>query len=383
MRCARVQKLMSRYLDGELRTSEKYFVSRHINICPACRHELDELQSAMKLIRVLPEVSAPPAFWTHLAKQLVPAGRPKRRWPGIAGFFPGGRFWPGAAVAAALILVMGLTSLWYGLANQQRGAVSLEKAKGNGNSETIRMTRSIPDKYGEISSIEGGQERKKAPGTAPAVKKEQENEKAIIAGRQQEATGLTAGEENNAGQRRFADPQQDSAPASPTALTIQKNAGAKQPAKIIHRIMINMEVDDQDRFYNLLSSLVRKRGGEISADTVKETSRLEIIIPVSQMSLLLKEIESAGKVSRREVQDMDVTEDYLHTQEHLEQLQQEKEKLLSLVKNSPGSREEDPIQAELKNIQLEIEKTESSLKNIEEDLSTAKIYIFFTLAELN
>jgi len=371
MRCARIRKLMSRYLDGELRTSEKFFVSRHINNCPTCRHELDELQAAMKLLRGLPEMSAPPAFWTQLSKQLVLAGRPKRRWPGTAGFFPGGGLWPGAAVAAALILIIGFTSLWYGLAGQQWG-----------KDKTFRVAQTTPDEYGKISSMESGQENAKATGAAPAAGKEQE--KAIAEGRQRQAKGPAAKEEHEAGQRQFADIPQDPAPASPATLMLGENAGAKQPAKIVHRTRLDLEVDDRDRAYNLLSSMVRKRGGKIGADKVKETSRLEIKVPVSQMSEALKEIESAGKVSRREAQDLDVTEDYLNTQAHLGQLQQEKEKLLSLVKSSPASQEgEDPIEAELKSVQAEIEKTEKSLKNIEEGLSMADIYIFFTLRKLN
>jgi len=364
MRCARVRKLMSRYLDGELRTSEKFFVSRHINTCPACRRELDELQAAMKLIRGLPEVSAPPAFWIQLSKQLVPAGRPKRRRPGTAGFFPGGGLWPGAAVAAALILIIGFTSLWYGLAGQQWG-----------KDKTFRVAQTTPDKYGKISSMGSGQEKAKATGAAPATGKEQE--KAIAEGRQQQAKGPAAKDEHEAVQRQFADSQQDSAPASPTTLMIQENAGAKQPAKIVHRTRLDLEVDDRDRAYNLLFSLVQKRGGKMEVDTDKDTSRLVIRVPILQMLDVLKEIELIGKVSHREAQDLDVTADYLNTQEHLEQLQQEKEKLLSLVKSSPGSLgEEDPVQAELKSVQVEIEKTGKSLKNIEEDLSTANIYVF-------
>jgi hypothetical protein len=353
---------MSHYLDGKLRTSEKIFVSRHINICPACRHELDELLTAVKLLRGLPEASAPPAFWTQLSKRLMLAGQPKQRRSGIAGFFPGGRLWPGAAVAAALILIIGFTSLWYGLAGQQWR-----------ESKTFRVARSTPDEYGEISSIENGKEKAKATGAAPAVGKE----KAITSGRQQQATSPPSGEEHEARQRQFADGQQDSAPASPTTLILQENAGAKQPAKIVHRTRLDLEVDDRDRAYNLLFSLVQKRGGKMEVDTDKDTSRLVIRVPILQMLDVLKEIELIGKVSHREAQDLDVTADYLNIQEHLEQLQQEKEKLLSLVKSSPGSLgEEDPVQAELKSVQVEIEKTEKSLKNIEEDLSTANIYVF-------
>lgn len=371
MRCARIRKLMSRYLDGELRISENFFVSRHVDTCPACRHELDELQAAMKLIRGLPEVSAPPAFWTQLSKQLVPAGRPKRRRPGTAGFLPGGGLWPGAAVAAALILIIGFTSLWYGLAGQQWG-----------KDKIFRLAQTTPDEYGKISSMESGQEKAKATGAAPAAGKEQE--KLIALGGQRQVKSPAAKEEHKAGQRQSTDIQQDSAPASPTALMIQENNRAKQPAKIVHRTRLDLEVDDRDRAYNLLSSMVRKRGGKIDADKVKETSRIEIKVPVFQMSELLKEIEFVGNISRREAQDLDLTEDYLNTQEHLDQLQQEKEKLLSLVKSSPASQEgEDPIEAELKSVQAEIEKTEKSLKNIEEDLSTADIYIIFTLRKLN
>ncbi|MEW5897699.1 MAG: zf-HC2 domain-containing protein [Bacillota bacterium] len=160
MDCRKVSGLLSPYLDGELEPSEKNIVSSHLKSCSACRRELAELQAAVQIFRQLPELAPGPAFRPRLRERLaresrsLPAGvsgspaafpiggqalpsaprfpvdkapathsaesREVPRWVGlraVSGLFrSGARLWPKLAVATILLLAMGITSLWYGLA---------------------------------------------------------------------------------------------------------------------------------------------------------------------------------------------------------------------------------------------------------------------------
>jgi|GEM_PF-5709666 len=51
MNCKDTAQLLSVYLDGELSAAERDLVQQHLNACPACRKELQELEQTIKLVR--------------------------------------------------------------------------------------------------------------------------------------------------------------------------------------------------------------------------------------------------------------------------------------------------------------------------------------------
>lgn len=114
MQCREVQDLLSAYLDCMLDPSEKESADRHLEGCPACRSELDDLKMVVGLVRDLPLVDPPPEFGQGLRRRLEQAARPgagKGILPGLAR----GR-WSGIlALAAGFLLVVGLAADWYGI----------------------------------------------------------------------------------------------------------------------------------------------------------------------------------------------------------------------------------------------------------------------------
>ncbi len=66
MRCKDVKKLISLYIDGELSFEKRIKLERHINNCPFCRRELEDLKIIIKEIHNLPKIEPPINFIDNL-----------------------------------------------------------------------------------------------------------------------------------------------------------------------------------------------------------------------------------------------------------------------------------------------------------------------------
>ncbi len=56
------QENLSAFLDGELKARDRERVQQHLEVCEACRWELQTLQETVSLVRSLPQVKAPRSF---------------------------------------------------------------------------------------------------------------------------------------------------------------------------------------------------------------------------------------------------------------------------------------------------------------------------------
>jgi anti-sigma factor RsiW len=86
---------LSALLDGEIAASEESVVRSHLHRCTRCQEELDEVASARRLVRSLPEVRPPLGY----EQRLLRSGRYRRA--GVAAL---------AATAAASIAFLGVAS---------------------------------------------------------------------------------------------------------------------------------------------------------------------------------------------------------------------------------------------------------------------------------
>ena len=62
MKCSEIRELLSLYIDDMLEQSLREEVSAHIDACPECRREYEELVSITKMLAELPEVRVPADF---------------------------------------------------------------------------------------------------------------------------------------------------------------------------------------------------------------------------------------------------------------------------------------------------------------------------------
>lgn len=71
--CRPVAELLSAYLDGEVDAGERTRVEAHLEVCEACRAELESLRATAGMLHRLPLEPAPRSF-------LIPAPEPQTSW---------------------------------------------------------------------------------------------------------------------------------------------------------------------------------------------------------------------------------------------------------------------------------------------------------------
>ena len=79
MKCKRVQKLISGYLDDELHTDEREAVESHVRDCRICAERLRESQGVNKIFGAVPKYAAPAYFAAKVMANLEKDGR-KSSW---------------------------------------------------------------------------------------------------------------------------------------------------------------------------------------------------------------------------------------------------------------------------------------------------------------
>jgi hypothetical protein len=94
--CGLIQRWLPDYPDGELSPFWRRRLEAHLQVCPACRQELEELQAVTQTFRQLPWPAPEPGFWQDFNRELhlklarlnhqAPAPEPRRsRVPYILG----------------------------------------------------------------------------------------------------------------------------------------------------------------------------------------------------------------------------------------------------------------------------------------------------------
>jgi anti-sigma factor RsiW len=70
MKCSKVTKLISRYIDSDLSPDEKEAVTLHVLDCSACRKQLEETQALHALFASAEKFAAPYGFSTRVMARL-------------------------------------------------------------------------------------------------------------------------------------------------------------------------------------------------------------------------------------------------------------------------------------------------------------------------
>jgi anti-sigma factor RsiW len=70
MKCSRTRNMISQYVDDELTPDEKKLFTSHIQNCPACKEELEEIQSVHQPFASAETYPAPLGFATRVMAQL-------------------------------------------------------------------------------------------------------------------------------------------------------------------------------------------------------------------------------------------------------------------------------------------------------------------------
>jgi len=70
MKCPKVRKKLSAFLDNELKEEERKKIREHLKICPLCARELKELSLTWEFVKELEGVKSSPYLWNNILKKI-------------------------------------------------------------------------------------------------------------------------------------------------------------------------------------------------------------------------------------------------------------------------------------------------------------------------
>ena len=76
MKCSRIKKKLSAYLDGEMPEQERIVISEHLQRCEECKAELAGLMKVADSLNILDGVDVPPYFMTRLRQYIKEEAKP-------------------------------------------------------------------------------------------------------------------------------------------------------------------------------------------------------------------------------------------------------------------------------------------------------------------
>lgn len=117
MQCKDILNLLSPYLDKVLNSDECTEVRVHLDACPRCRAEFEELKAAMLLLQELPEMAPPVDFREKLMAKIEDIDTTKQEiaqkgWLSRIRGIAKSTWYRSVAVAAVMVMALGISSLW-------------------------------------------------------------------------------------------------------------------------------------------------------------------------------------------------------------------------------------------------------------------------------
>ena len=160
MKCISVAENLDALLDGEIESAQKRKVENHLEICPSCQTEFNNLQAMSQTLKRSLAISAPPLLDDkifgefksfHAAKAADKSPREKIGWFGIPRF----------ALAATLVLfTFGIIAAFQiGKMSAGEIVVSMPQVQENDTPETakndsIENEKSVQIKYVEVPVVQ-------------------------------------------------------------------------------------------------------------------------------------------------------------------------------------------------------------------------------------
>lgn len=134
MRCSKARKLISEYIDGSLQDRKGAYVEQHLEVCPDCKHLLEDfktiIEDAKKLERLVPSDRA----WLKIKAGLEPkeqrvlAFKPgKRSWLSLIFSPPNLKYALSSVVILVFIIGAVILGLRYWIGKDSLGSGDLQK----------------------------------------------------------------------------------------------------------------------------------------------------------------------------------------------------------------------------------------------------------------
>ncbi|MFH1007873.1 MAG: zf-HC2 domain-containing protein [Candidatus Latescibacterota bacterium] len=107
MKCEKVQRTLSAFLDGEVSRKQALEISEHVAGCPPCQLEAESLSAVWVQLGEMPAMDPTPFFWTRLNARITQVERRSFSLDTVLGFL-------GRLVVPATVVAASVVGLWIG-----------------------------------------------------------------------------------------------------------------------------------------------------------------------------------------------------------------------------------------------------------------------------
>lgn len=336
MQCSSIKEMLSAYLDGVLEPSEHALVTRHLEMCPACRSEWEDLCMVVEMVRELPEITPPADFRLNLRKRLeaipINTSPAEKKARGFWRTMTGSKISRGIAVAATVILTAGVTALWYGIPGQPGGnsvndiassgksAVIKEKVSLNNNTDNLTMDQNakvLGDQLVESDQPTASAHQSKNNSGIAAQQNLDRGERAFAFKSEAPAADeklidMAAGDDSESYRARMAPPGMGGGEMAGIAAVPQSSEQSGE-SRTIKQASLKLDVADVDQVTQKVSNIIWSYGGMVAANNASGSGSLEIRVPSARFDEALEQIQVMGKVVDKKVATRDVTSDFNNT----------------------------------------------------------------------
>jgi len=149
---------------------------------------------------------------------------------------------------------------------------------------------------------------------------------------------------------------------------------------VIYTAQISIEVEDVEAAIYKIQSIAEGSGGFVQTISISGEERksglITIRVPEDKFYEVLKQIESVGNVTNKEVSGEDVTEKYIDLEARLRNAKREEEHLLAILDKATDVDDILKVEKELMRIRETIETLEGQLRYLERRVEYSTISVF-------
>lgn len=337
MSCSEYLELISLYFDNEIDIDDEQRLFDHIEKCPKCKQEFEDMKNILGTLKDTPMIDLPDGFHDELIDKLRDT-----KIVEISSKFNQRKVWKKYTALAAsfvAIFVIGGSLMASGIINSFNNKDTTSAAVP----ENMDMNRSRGTMNMSEQNMDYGIATAKAP----------ENEQALS-------------EENGTLESRVY--QEDS-------ISEENTSGLISERKIVKNYYINIEVSNFDDFLENVRKLAEENGGYVDSfnsgiyysDSAKsinlKNGNISIRLPQESCIMVKENISTLGKVKDQSESSEDITSQYVDTQGRLNAKKLEEERLLDILSKCETVEDIIKVEERLGYIRADIEAYTSSINN--------------------
>ena len=381
MDCAKAREYLHLYIDEALPASYRRELEQHLQSCPDCALELEQLRALSCALRSLPHKELPFGFTQALHEKLTAEPRPAR--PALTQ-----RGWVKAVAAAAmLMLIIGVISMINN--NSRLSSRSAPKDESMVIYSEAQMPAPMPAPSAPASSYMYREETMPEEGdyydygAQNDIAYDMDMPAPDIAAMTVESPepydALVRGESADVPE-----------PIEQYAAGGSGAAETRLERKIIRDARLSLKVDDFSAAYQKLNELAALYGGYVvsgesySYDGEKmQSGNITLRVAANRLDEALAEIESLGKVENRNVYTQDITMEYYDIAGRLTQYQTQERRLLDILNQAESVEDLVAVERELTRVRAFLESLNGQLRYYDQMTALSSINVSLYQPDVN